>query len=157
MDCSLPGSSVHGILWARILEWVAISFPVDLPDPGIESGSPALQADFYWLSYEGNPSYIQILSIHYFFHEQLNLSRVYLSIIFPWTWQLNLMMWWAYDTSLCNEVSFIQAYSIAFIQAISVQDRIINNLTELPDQWWLESSQKSLQWRWNLNQTLMRK
>ena len=26
MDCSLPGSSVHGILPARILEWVAISF-----------------------------------------------------------------------------------------------------------------------------------
>ena len=26
MDCSLPGSSVPGILWARILEWVAISF-----------------------------------------------------------------------------------------------------------------------------------
>ena len=27
MDCSLPGSSVHGLLQARILEWVAISFP----------------------------------------------------------------------------------------------------------------------------------
>ena len=26
MDCSLPGSSVHGIFQARILEWVAISF-----------------------------------------------------------------------------------------------------------------------------------
>ena len=26
MDCSLPGSSVRGILQARILEWVAISF-----------------------------------------------------------------------------------------------------------------------------------
>ena len=26
LDCSLPGSSVHGILQARILEWVAISF-----------------------------------------------------------------------------------------------------------------------------------
>ena len=25
MDCSLPGSSVHGILWAAILEWVAMS------------------------------------------------------------------------------------------------------------------------------------
>ena len=24
MECSLPGSSVHGILWARILEWVAM-------------------------------------------------------------------------------------------------------------------------------------
>ena len=26
MDCSLPGSSVHGILQARILEWAAICF-----------------------------------------------------------------------------------------------------------------------------------
>jgi len=26
MDCSLPGVSVHGILQARILEWVAIPF-----------------------------------------------------------------------------------------------------------------------------------
>ena len=25
MDCSLPGSSVHGILHARLLEWIAIS------------------------------------------------------------------------------------------------------------------------------------
>ena len=27
MDCSLPGSSVHGILQASVLEWVAIAFP----------------------------------------------------------------------------------------------------------------------------------
>ena len=26
MDCSLPGSSVHGILQARVLEWVAVAF-----------------------------------------------------------------------------------------------------------------------------------
>ena len=26
MDCSLPGSSIHGILQAKVLEWVAISF-----------------------------------------------------------------------------------------------------------------------------------
>ena len=38
-----PGSSVHGISQARILEWVAISFSRDLPDPGIKSGSPVLQ------------------------------------------------------------------------------------------------------------------
>ena len=45
MDCSPPGSSVHGILQARILEWVAISFSRDLPDPGIKPSSltsPAL-------------------------------------------------------------------------------------------------------------------
>ena len=26
MDCSPPGSSIHGIFWARTLEWVAISY-----------------------------------------------------------------------------------------------------------------------------------
>ena len=44
MDGSLPGSAVHGIFQARILEWAAIS-PGDLPNPGIEHGSPALQTD----------------------------------------------------------------------------------------------------------------
>ena len=45
MVWGLLGSSVHGILQARILEWVAVSFPGDLPNPGIEHGSPALQTD----------------------------------------------------------------------------------------------------------------
>ena len=85
MDCSSPGSSVHEILQARILDWVAIPFsrgsfqprdqthvshiadgffiiwatreaqeywngytilsPGELPNPGINPGSPALQAD----------------------------------------------------------------------------------------------------------------
>ena len=45
MDCSLSGSSIHGIFQARVLEWIAISFSRDLPDPGIEPGSHALQAD----------------------------------------------------------------------------------------------------------------
>ena len=39
VDRSPPSSSVHGTLQAGILEWVAI------PNPGIESRSPALQAD----------------------------------------------------------------------------------------------------------------
>ena len=45
MNRSLLGSSVHGILQARILKWVAIPFFRDLPDPGIEPGSPALLED----------------------------------------------------------------------------------------------------------------
>ena len=45
MDCSLPGSSVHGISQARILKWVPFPSPWDLPNPGIKPGSPALQAD----------------------------------------------------------------------------------------------------------------
>ena len=43
MSDSLPSSSVHGILQARILKWVAISFSRRSSDPGIEPGSPALQ------------------------------------------------------------------------------------------------------------------
>ena len=45
MDCSPPGSSLHGILQARILEWVLFPPPRDLPDPGNKPRSPALQAD----------------------------------------------------------------------------------------------------------------
>ena len=44
-DYSPPGLSVHGILQARILEWVAIPSLRDLPDPGIKPGSSVLQAD----------------------------------------------------------------------------------------------------------------
>ena len=39
MDCNLPGSSVHGILQARTLEWVVCPPPGDLPDPGIKPTS----------------------------------------------------------------------------------------------------------------------
>ena len=45
MDSSPPGSSIHEILQARIPEWIAISFSTGSSDPGIESGSPTLQAD----------------------------------------------------------------------------------------------------------------
>ena len=55
MDCSLPGSSVHGILQARILEWVAIPFSGDLPNLGIEPRSPALQADSFLSEPPGKP------------------------------------------------------------------------------------------------------
>ena len=46
MDCGLQGSSVHGILQARILEWVAIPFFRGSSWPRDEPGSPASQADF---------------------------------------------------------------------------------------------------------------
>ena len=45
MNGAPPGSSVHRIFQARILEWVAISFSRDLRNPGIEPEFPALQAD----------------------------------------------------------------------------------------------------------------
>ena len=48
MDGSLPGSSVCGVLQARILEWVLpFPFPGGLPNPGIKPKSPNWQADSF--------------------------------------------------------------------------------------------------------------
>ena len=50
MDCSQPDSSVHEILQERILEWVAVSSPGDLPNLGIEPApfiSHALTGRFF--------------------------------------------------------------------------------------------------------------
>ena len=56
MDLGPPGSSVHGILQARILQWVACPPPGDLLNPGIEFPSPALQVDSLLLSHQGGPN-----------------------------------------------------------------------------------------------------
>ena len=44
--CSPPGSSAHAILRVVILVWVAIPYPGDLPDSGIEPRTPTLQTNF---------------------------------------------------------------------------------------------------------------
>ena len=52
-DSSLLGSSIHGILQARILECVALLSPGDLPDPGIEPGLLPCRQILYHLSHQG--------------------------------------------------------------------------------------------------------
>ena len=47
MDWGLSGSSVHGILQARTLEWATISFSRGLPDSGTEPTSSALAGGFF--------------------------------------------------------------------------------------------------------------
>ena len=42
LDCSPPGSPLHGTLQARKMEWLPFPSPGDLPKPGIESGFLAL-------------------------------------------------------------------------------------------------------------------
>ena len=55
MDCSLPGSSVHRIFQARVLEWAAISFSRGSSQPRDRTRSPALQADTLTSEPPGNP------------------------------------------------------------------------------------------------------
>ena len=57
MGYSPPGSSVHGILQARILEWVAMPSSRG-SSPGIEPRSPALQVDSFLSEPSGKPIHI---------------------------------------------------------------------------------------------------
>ena len=61
--------TVHGILQARILEWVAFPFsrdPLVDPNPGIEPRSPALQADSLSTEPQGKPKNTVVGSLSLF-------------------------------------------------------------------------------------------
>ena len=60
IDCNPPGSLVLGILQARTLEWVAISFSRGL-HLGIKSASPALPGEFFTTEAPGSPHFDYIL------------------------------------------------------------------------------------------------
>ena len=57
MDCSSPGFSIHGIFQARVLEWVAISFPRGSSQPRDQTRVSRI-AGFYRLSHQGIPWWI---------------------------------------------------------------------------------------------------
>ena len=55
MNCSPPGSSVHGIFLSKNTRVVPFPPPGDRPDPEIEPRSPSLQVDSLPLSHQGSP------------------------------------------------------------------------------------------------------
>ena len=57
--------TVHGILRARILEWVAFPSAGDLPNPGNEPTSPALQAGSLPGEPEGKPKNTEVGSLSF--------------------------------------------------------------------------------------------
>ena len=59
MNCSLPGSFVHGILQGRIWSEKPFLSPGDLQEPGTEFRSPALQADSLPAELPGKPKLMQ--------------------------------------------------------------------------------------------------
>ena len=66
MDCSLPGSPVHGIFQARVLEWGAIAF----------SGSYLIKAIFSFISS------LTVLVLSQFCDYQVSVSRIYQALLF---------------------------------------------------------------------------
>ena len=73
MDCSPPGISVHGILQARILEWVAIPFSRGgFPIQGSNLGLPHCKQLLYHLRHQGSPCFFlttsKPISYSFFYH-----------------------------------------------------------------------------------------
>ena len=64
IDCSLPGSSVHGLSQAGILEWVAISYSRGSSNPGVEPMSSAYPA--FITEPPGKPYYMAFFFIYFF-------------------------------------------------------------------------------------------
>ena len=115
MDCNPPGSSAHGILQARILEWIAMPFPSpgDLPDPGVEPTSlmsPALAGRFFttnttWKALRHTLYLINInnssMALSYFLsisnseHNLFSLTHLvpeFQQFFDPWTYLLIMLM-----------------------------------------------------------------
>ena len=85
VDCSLTGFSVHGILQARILEWVTISFSRGSSNPGIEPWYPALEADALTSEPPGKPIYLHDLTQIAFKELSVILVSHFSLPILPWT------------------------------------------------------------------------
>ena len=62
VDCSLSGSFVHGILQARILEWIAIPFSRGSSQPRDQTQASHIAGGFFtiWATREASPSYGEI-------------------------------------------------------------------------------------------------
>ena len=73
MDCSPPGSSAHGVLQARILEWVAFPSPRDFPEQGSNPGLPHCSEILYHLSHQRSPHH------HSYLNNNLQLGLFYFS------------------------------------------------------------------------------
>ena len=56
IDCSLPDSSIHGISQARILEWVAISFPRESSQPGDQIYISCIAGEFLTIEPRAKPN-----------------------------------------------------------------------------------------------------
>ena len=110
LDCSQPGSSIHGIFQARVLEWVAISFSMLLDYFSILS---------FW--------FVQVIThVRTFFLWRILFCYMFTSdLVYPFTyqWTLGCFHLWA---------SVSSASSNTGVQA-SLQDHAFNSSEHIPN------------------------
>ena len=136
MDCSLPGSSFHGIFQARILEWVAmpssnLSFVIQLLGHVVLFVIPwtaAHQASLFFINSQSLFKFMSIESVMPFNHLTLRpfllLSSVFSSIRFFFN-ELALCIrcpnYWSFSFSPSNEYSGFISFRIGWFDLLSVQ------------------------------------
>ena len=102
MDCSLPGSSVHVIFQARILERVAISYSKGSSHSRDPTPNPTLAGRFFTTTPPGNPPSCPLAALNFskyfsIISRVLNLTS---KVLHQNIWaQPTLWAWW--DTTLC--------------------------------------------------------
>ena len=88
MDCSLPGSSIHGILQAKILEWAAIPFsrgifPTQRSNPGL----PHCRWILYHLSHQGSPKWDHLVLAYF-----LNMYILFINVFAATNEKCNIIL-----------------------------------------------------------------
>ena len=109
VDCSTPGSSVHGILQARIWSGLPFPSPGDFPNPGIEPGSSCIAGGFFtsWGTggaYQFYPFLIRRLSL------QLR-KLVTVGVIILWR-AASGWMW--FSAFVFNELQSLDIFKVTF-------------------------------------------
>ena len=99
MDCSLPGSSVHGIFQARILEWVSISFSRGSSRPSDRTWVSRIVGRYFtvWATSESHDQPRQHIKRqrHYFANKGPSSQSYGFSSSHVWMWELDYKESWA--------------------------------------------------------------
>ena len=148
MDCNLPGSSAYGIPQARILEWVAISFPRASSQPRDQTCLSPLQpcyqhhspnGTFFFFFYQGKMFIVTITQSQWFTlcfipgcgHSLYNRynSLQFLTEYFHFPPKSFVLSYPATD----NHQSFYCLHSFAFSRMSYSWDHTVSNISRLPD------------------------
>ena len=149
MDCNLPGSSAYGIPQARILEWVAISFPRASSQPRDQTCLSPLQpcyqhhspngTFFFFFFYQGKMFIVTITQSQWFTlcfipgcgHSLYNRynSLQFLTEYFHFPPKSFVLSYPATD----NHQSFYCLHSFAFSRMSYSWDHTVSNISRLPD------------------------
>ena len=98
-DCSPPGSSARGILQARILEWVAISFSRGSSQLRVEPWSPALQADSLPFEPAGKSKSPKRVYQHILLNYTAKVlchQTLKMTLVFRYSWMVGFLLWKMY-------------------------------------------------------------